>query len=69
MAEIGDEELRDIVPKKQEVVSQQFQDIGYYIDEKGYRRFGIIPKKNNNVKASWNLHDGNMNITSNPRYR
>ena len=69
MAEIGDEELRDIVPKKQEAVSQDFQDIGYYIDENGHRRFGIIPKKNNNVRASWNLHDGNMNIISNPRYR
>lgn len=69
MAELGDEELRDIIPKKQEVVSQDFQDIGYYIDEHGYRRFGVIPKKNNNTRVSWNLHDGNININSNPKYR
>ena len=69
MAEVGDEELRDIVPKKQEVVSDSFQDIGYYIDSNGYRRFGIIPKQNNNVRVSWDKHDGNINITSNPRYR
>ena len=69
MAELGDEELRDIVPRKVEAVSNQFQDIGYYIDENGYRRFGVIPKKNNYVKVSWDLYDGNQNITSNPRYR
>ena len=69
MAEVGDEELRDIIPKKQEVVSDSFQDIGYYIDSNGYRRFGIIPKQNNNVRVSWDKHDGNINITSNPRYR
>ena len=69
MAEVGDEELRDIVPKKVEVVSDEFQDIGYYIDENGHRRFGIIPKQNNRTIASWNKYDGNENITSNPRYR
>lgn len=69
MAEIADEELRDITPKKQEVVSEQFQDIGYYTDEYGHKRFGIIPKQNNRTRVSWNLHDGNENITSNPRYR
>jgi len=44
MAEVGDEELNDILPKKVEVISKEFQDIGYYIDERGYRRFGVIPK-------------------------
>jgi hypothetical protein len=45
MAEVGDEELHDIIPKKVEVVSDDFQDIGYYIDENGHKRFGIIPNK------------------------
>ena len=70
MAELGDEELRDIVPRKIEQISKKFQDIGYYTDENGYKRYGVIPKNNyNQVKVSWDLHDGNQNITSNPRYR
>lgn len=69
MCEVADEELNNVLPKEFKPISEGFQDIGYYIDENGHRRFGIIPKKNNNVRASWNLHDGNMNIISNPRYR
>lgn len=71
MAEVGDEELRDIVPKKQEVVSQKFQDIGYYTDEKGIRRYGVIPKENQFI-AKGHINTGYVqgyNITSNPRYR
>ena len=51
-------------------VSNEFQDIGYYKDEKGYTRFGIIPKQNNNrkVQARWDLYDG-RNVNSNPYYR
>jgi len=45
MAEIADEELNGIIPKSNKPISQDFQDIGYYKDEKGYTRFGIIPKK------------------------
>jgi hypothetical protein len=43
MAEIGDEELSDITPKKAEPVSSTFQDIGYYKDENGYTHYGVIP--------------------------
>ena len=69
MAEVGDEELNDILPKKVEVISKEFQDIGYYIDERGYRRFGVIPKvRQVEVKARWDLYDG-RNVTSDPRYR
>ena len=71
MAEVGDEELRDIVPKKVEVVSQKFQDIGYYIDEKGIKRYGKIPKPYDNM-VKGNINTGYVegyNITSNPRYR
>lgn len=69
MAEIGDEELSDIVPKKAEPVSSTFQDIGYYKDENGYTRYGVIPNQiQMSVKASWDLYDG-RNITSDPRYR
>ena len=70
MAEVADEELNDIIPKKVDNKSNEFKDIGYYIEEKGYKRFGIIPKQNINsqVKATWDLYDG-KNVTSDPRYR
>lgn len=70
MSELADEELNDISPRISKPVSEGFQDIGYYIDEKGYRRFGIIPKSNINypIKANWDNYDG-RNVTSNPRYR
>ena len=70
MAEIADEELSELVPVAVKPVSQEFQDIGYYKDEKGYTRYGIIPKQNQQTaKVNWDLSDGNVNITSNPRYR
>ena len=70
MAEIADEELNDIIPKKIKNESQSFQDIGYYKDEKGYTRFGLIPKSiSMQVEANWDeLYDG-KNVTSDPRYR
>ena len=69
MCEIADEELNDIIPKEQKQYKDEFQDIGYYKDEKGYTRFGVIPKQvTQQVKAHWDLYDG-RNITSNPNYR
>lgn len=69
MAEIADEELNGIIPKSNKPISQDFQDIGYYKDEKGYTRFGIIPKKmQQTVFATWDNYDG-KNLTSNPNYR
>lgn len=70
LCEVGDEELNDIIPKKVKDDSNKFRDIGYYKDEKGYTRFGVIPKQIQvQVKANWdNLYDG-RNVTSDPRYR
>lgn len=69
MTEIGDEELNDLNPVSAKPVNSEFQDIGYYKDEKGYTRFGVIPKRTQmNVKASWDNYDG-KNVTSDPRYR
>ena len=69
MAEIADEELNGIVPRVPRIISSEFQDIGYYKDERGYTRFGVIPKYNRSpINASWDLEDG-KNIISNPRYR
>ena len=69
MCEIADEELNDIIPKEQKVIKDQFQDIGYYKDEKGYTHFGVIPKQMiQKATAHWDLSDGGS-ITSNPLYR
>lgn len=48
MAELADEELQGITPKKveQEIVDDEI--VGHYIDENGVRRWGVIPKQNNN---------------------
>jgi hypothetical protein len=45
--------------------------VGYYTDEKGIRRYGIIPK-NIETAVRGNINTGYIpgyNITSNPRYR
>ena len=69
MAEVGDEELNDIIPREQPKYDKEFQDIGYYKDENGYTRFGVIPKQiTQQVKARWDLEDG-RNVNSNPNYR
>lgn len=44
--EIGDEALTGITPMKPIVTSKTWQDIGYYRDDKGYLRHGVIPNKN-----------------------
>ena len=45
MVELADQELSGRQPTKVDREVEEFQDIGYYIDEKGYRHFGAIPKK------------------------
>ena len=51
MAEIGDEDLTGLTPSVVQSIKNQWRDIGYYIDENGYRRRGIIPN-DRNWKAS-----------------
>ena len=44
MAELGDEELSARRPIENEPISNQFSDIGWYKDSKGYKHYGKIPK-------------------------
>lgn len=74
MAELADEELAGVIPRQIEVVEDEFQDFGYYVDEYGHRRFGIIPKRTEFKTAydpTWNprYNDYHMNKTSDPRRR
>ena len=69
MTEIADEEISELVPVAQKEIKKEFQDIGYYKDEKGYTHFGVIPKSTESqLKANWDQYDG-RNINSNPNYR
>ena len=45
MCEIGDQDMMGIVPKKQE--ESKWRDIGYWIDERGIKQYGIKPEQNN----------------------
>ena len=70
MCELADEELSDILPRAQKPQVEQHQDIGYYFDERGYKRFGVIPNKQQfQANVNWNISDDNENKTSDPRYR
>lgn len=44
MAELGDEELSVRRPEPAERINEEFKDIGWFTDGKGYKHYGIIPK-------------------------
>lgn len=70
MTEIADEELSEVIPVAVKNTKKEFQDIGYYKDEKGYTRFGVIPKEiTPSVRVRWDTSDGNQIKSSNPIYR
>lgn len=49
-AEIGDEAMLGFSIKNAESSKKDWKDYGYYTDENGYKRFGIIPDKNNTIQ-------------------
>lgn len=70
MALLADEELQGVVPKLVEEVKGEWEDIGFYTDESGNRRYGVIPKLNNQTLTNNNfgqLNDDNRIRTSNTR--
>lgn len=70
MAELADEELGGVVAKQVEDISSEFEDFGYYYDEQGIKKWGIIPKSKSNI-PKYNLyeyHDYGGIRSSNPRY-
>lgn len=70
MALLANEELQGFVPKSVEVKKDSWASIGYYTDELGRRRFGTIPKQNNQILVNNNfgqLYDDNRIRTSNTR--
>lgn len=72
MTELADEELTSVIPSKVDDDSvNEWQDIGYYTDEYGYKRYGPIPKQQQyktNFKINTQDDDPRRVRTSNPRY-
>ena len=72
MALLADEELTGVVPRQVQQESNEWYDIGYYIDEHGYKRKGRIPKTNQPVLQSIEFNEFNdysIHRTSDPRSR
>lgn len=57
MCELADEELAGVIPKQVTVQNDTWQDVGYYTDEHGCKRWGVIPKKNN-IEVNFNNNFG-----------
>lgn len=71
MAELADEELQGVIPKQLVIENNEWQDIGYYTDENGCMRWGIIPKTNKievNFNNDFGQYVGNGYRTSDPRF-
>ena len=71
MAELADEELGGVVATDVEPEEEnKFQDIGYYKDENGIKRFGVIPKTEQpkvRILQDFTNEIVNRNRTSDPR--
>lgn len=70
MALLADQELTGRVPMIVQPVDEEFEDFGYYIDENGYRQWGVIPKQaRNNVQyGGGQAYDPFRLDTSDTRY-
>lgn len=70
MALLADEELQGTIPKIVEDATEVWQDIGYYTDEQGRRRYGTIPAQIKQMQFNINfgqLYDNIGPRTSDPR--
>lgn len=72
MAELADEELSGIVPRRIENQEDSWEDFGYYTDSNGVRRYGRIPSSYNhqvlfNNDFGQQVYDGREIRTSDPR--
>lgn len=70
MALLADEELQGTVPKVVEEIKDTWQDIGFYTDEYGRRRYGTLPRNASQIRFNNNfgqLYDDLGPRTSNTR--
>ena len=68
MALLADEELSGFVPRTVETFDDEWQDIGYYTDSNGIKRYGTIPKKDNiTISVNFDTYDDLGIRSSDPR--
>ena len=65
-----DQELSQRVPSEVVKEVEEFEDFGYYTDEKGYKRWGVIPKKDKEllIRDNRNTYDPLGIDSSDPRH-
>lgn len=69
MAELGDEDMSGALPTEAIITKDQWKDVGWTKDKKGYIHFGVIEEqKVEPVDLFQNYDDDNRNRTSDPRY-
>ena len=52
MVLLADEELIGVIPRVDEITSKQWRDVGWYVDDRGRKQFGIIPNTTPNIKVN-----------------
>ena len=65
-----DQELNARVPTEVKKEIEEFEDFGYYIDERGYKRWGVIPKPDKElvIRDNRNAYDPRRIDSSDPRH-
>ena len=65
-----DQELSQRVPSEVVKETEEFEDFGYYIDERGYKRWGVIPKPDKELllRDNRNAYDPRRIDSSDPRH-
>ena len=65
-----DQELSYRVPTEVKKEVEEFEDFGYYIDERGYKRWGVIPKPDKEllIRDNRNAYDPRRIDSSDPRH-
>ena len=65
-----DQELSQRVPTEVKKEVEAFEDFGYYIDERGYKRWGVIPKTDKELilNDNRNAYDPRRIDSSDPRH-
>ena len=65
-----DQELSQRVPSEVKKEVEEFEDFGYYTDERGYKRWGVIPKPDKEllIQDNRNAYDPPRIDSSDPRH-
>ena len=65
-----DQELSQRVPSEVKKEVEEFEDFGYYTDERGYKRWGVIPKPDKEllIQDNRNAYDPRRIDSSDPRH-